>query len=155
MKKTRRRFFYATNPEKDVAVITYSSGNTMLSSTRFGEAFASQVNVPGIEKLIALYPEDTLWQASLRNAPPQLAESLRDRLLVVLQPGPKRPPLVAFCRRRITRPTAEALLEAMPEISAVGCSEGLILRQGIMPKAPAFYPTPTARDRKEAAHVGH
>jgi hypothetical protein len=156
MKKTSRRFFlHATNLTRDVAVITYSSGNTMLSSTKYGESFTSQVDVPGIEKLIALYPADTLWQANLCNVPPALSEAVRDHLLIVLQPGLKRPPLIAFCRRRITRKSAEALLAAMPEIAAVGCSEGLVLRQGITPhvvNAPAS--TGVAVIKKEAAHAG-
>ena len=127
----------------------------MLSSTRFGETFASQVDVPGIEKLIALYPSDTVWQANLSDVPPGLQEVVRDHLLIVLKPGAHRPPLIAFCRRRITRTTAEALLAALPEISAVGCSEGLILRQGITPHAPnPSASTGVAVIGKEAAHAG-
>lgn len=156
MKKTSRRFsLHATNLSRDVAIITYSSGDTMLSSTKFGEAFTSKVDVPGIEKLIALYPADTLWQANLCDVPPALSEAVRDHLLIVLQPGPKRPPLIAFCRRRITRTSAEALLAAMPDLTAVGCSEGLVLRQGITP--PAAIPSAATvlfPNTKEVSHAG-
>jgi hypothetical protein len=156
MKKTSRRFsFHATNLARDVAIISYPSGNTMLSCTRFGETFTSQVDVPGIEKSIALYPAGTLWQANLSDVPPSLEESVRDHLLIILKPGPHRPPLIAFCRRRIARAAAEALLAALPEIAAVGCSEGLILRQGITLHTPnTSASNGVTVIKKEAAHAG-
>lgn len=125
--KIPRQTFYASNPQKDMALVLYPSGTTLLCSSRIGHAFMTQFDAPGLDQLIEAYPRDTRWEVQSRDVSPALHAAIRDHRIITLQAG-ENPPLVAFCQRRITRKTAEALLTELPEITAVACSEGLILR---------------------------
>lgn len=125
--KIPRQTFYAANPQKDMALVLYPSGTTLLCSSRIGQAFMTQFDAPGLDQLIEAHPRETRWQVQTRDVSPSLHAAIRDHRIITLQAG-DNPPLVAFCQRRITRQTAEAILTEFPEITAVACSEGLILR---------------------------